>query len=448
MNNIINNDAEIVQNIRDIYRITPVNKLREVLENHFKPTKDEKKQNAEISTPVKLVDEMLNAIPTEFWKKPRRVFEPCCGKGNFVLGIFDSFYKGLLEMYPDEIERCRVIMTECLYYADLTPLNIFVTTEILKCHVQRYCGVEELDYEFNNNTGNTLKLNIQDKFRIDGFEMVCGNPPYNSSGKTATGNTLWQNFTKKSLCEMLIQNGFLLFVHPSGWRKPNTEKGRFAKLFELMTKENQMLYLEIHGLKDGQKVFNCGTRYDWYLIEKRNQYRTTIVIDEDGKKNEIDLSKLSWLPNSNYVEISKILAGEQDERCPIMYERTAYEPRRKWMSSKETSEFKYPCVHSTPKRGIRYMYSKINDKGLFGVSKVIFGESGIYSPVIDMDGKYGMTHHSIGIKVENIEEATNIGKVIESRKFDKIIQSCSYSLFGIDWNIFKELKKDFWKEYI
>jgi hypothetical protein len=448
MNNIINNDAEIVQNIRDIYRITPVNKLREVLENHFKPTKDEKKQNAEISTPVKLVDEMLNAIPTEFWKKPRRVFEPCCGKGNFVLGIFDSFYKGLLEMYPDEIERCRVIMTECLYYADLTPLNIFVTTEILKCHVQRYCGVEELDYEFNNNTGNTLKLNIQDKFRIDGFEMVCGNPPYNSSGKTATGNTLWQNFTKKSLCEMLIQNGFLLFVHPSGWRKPNTEKGRFAKLFELMTKENQMLYLEIHGLKDGQKVFNCGTRYDWYLIEKRNQYRTTIVIDEDGKKNEIDLSKLSWLPNSNYVEISKILAGEQDERCPIMYERTAYEPRRKWMSSKETSEFKYPCVHSTPKRGIRYMYSKINDKGLFGVSKVIFGESGIYSPVIDMDGKYGMTHHSIGIKVENIEEATNISKVIESRKFDKIIQSCSYSLFGIDWNIFKELKKDFWKEYI
>ncbi len=448
MNNIINNDAEIVQNIRDIYRITPVNKLREGLENHFKPTKDEKKQNAEISTPVKLVDEMLNAIPTEFWKKPRRVFEPCCGKGNFVLGIFDSFYKGLLEMYPDEIERCRVIMTECLYYADLTPLNIFVTTEILKCHVQRYCGVEELDYEFNNNTGNTLKLNIQDKFRIDGFEMVCGNPPYNSSGKTATGNTLWQNFTKKSLCEMLIQNGFLLFVHPSGWRKPNTEKGRFAKLFELMTKENQMLYLEIHGLKDGQKVFNCGTRYDWYLIEKRNQYRTTIVIDEDGKKNEIDLSKLSWLPNSNYVEISKILAGEQDERCPIMYERTAYEPRRKWMSSKETSEFKYPCVHSTPKRGIRYMYSKINDKGLFGVSKVIFGESGIYSPVIDMDGKYGMTHHSIGIKVENIEEATNIGKVIESRKFDKIIQSCSYSLFGIDWNIFKELKKDFWKEYI
>jgi len=41
----------------------------------------------------------------------------------------------------------------------------------------------------------------------------------------------------------------------------------------LMTKENQMLYLEIHGIKDGQKVFNCGTRYDWYLIQKTNQYK-------------------------------------------------------------------------------------------------------------------------------------------------------------------------------
>ena len=33
---------------------------------------------------------MLDKIPAEFWKKPQRVFEPCCGKGNFVLGIFDK----------------------------------------------------------------------------------------------------------------------------------------------------------------------------------------------------------------------------------------------------------------------------------------------------------------------------------------------------------------------
>jgi len=448
MNNIIDNNAEIVNNIREIYSIAPANKLRELIEKHFIPTNDEKKGNAEVPTPVKFVDEMLNSIPLEFWKTPHMVFEPCCGKGNFVLGIFDRFYEGLEELYPDEIERCRVIMTECIYYADLTALNVFITTEIMKCHVQSYCGLDELDFEFNNYTGDTLELNIEDMLNIKGVDMICGNPPYNAKGDTATGNTIWQDFTKKSLNEWLLPNGYLLFVHPPGWRKPNTEKGKFYGLYNLMCVDNQMLYLEIHGIKDGRKVFNCGTRYDWYLIEKTNQYKNTIIVDEDGKQNEINLSELFWLPNSNILEINKILAKNDCERCPIIQSMSAYEPRKKWMSSIQSQEFKYPCVHSTPKAGIRYMYSKVNDRGHFGVSKVIFGDSGIYKPVIDMEGKYGMTQHSMAIQVDNFEEATYISKVIESDKFDKIIQSCLYSSYAIDWNIFKDFKKDFWKEFI
>jgi hypothetical protein len=32
-------------------------------------------------------------------------------------------------MYPDKRERCNIIINECLYYADLTKLNVFITTE-------------------------------------------------------------------------------------------------------------------------------------------------------------------------------------------------------------------------------------------------------------------------------------------------------------------------------
>jgi hypothetical protein len=65
-----------------------------------------------------------------------------------------------------------------------------------------------------------------------------------------------------------------------------------------------------------------------------------------------------------------------------------------------------------------------------------------------MEGKYRMTHGAIAIQVDNLEEATYISKAIESDKFDKIIQSCLYSSYAIDWNIFKEFKKDFWKVFI
>lgn len=33
-----------------------------------------------------------------------------------------------------------------------------------------------------------------------------------------------------------------------------------------MTHENYMIKLNIHGTSDGINTFNCGTRYDWYII--------------------------------------------------------------------------------------------------------------------------------------------------------------------------------------
>jgi hypothetical protein len=451
MSSIINSidNAEIINNIREIYRIATPDKLRRLIETHFKPTNKEKEDNAEVTTPVSLVDEMLNKIPTEFWKEPKKVLEPCCGKGNFLIGIFDKFYEGLQEKYPIKTKRCQVIIEECLYFGDITTLNTFISTEILKCHILSKTEQKECNLNFNAFVGNSLKLNIGSIFKVEKFNAVIGNPPYNASGATGTGNTIWQDFTKKSLKEWIVLNGYLLFVHPSGWRKPNTARGKFTGLFELMTKDNQMLYLEIHGIDDGKKVFNCGTRYDWYLIERTEKYNETVVIDEIGVTAKLDLSILRWLPNSNIDYIIKNLVAEgDDERCQIIQSMSAYEPRKKWMSHTADDEFKYPCVHSTPKSGTRIAYSKINDKGHFGISKVIFGDSGIHTPVNDFEGKYGMTQHSMGIQTTSIVEGNEILIAIQSKKFLSIIHSCSYSTYAIEWTLFNEFKKDFWREFV
>jgi hypothetical protein len=99
------------------------------------------------------------------------------------------------------------------------------------------------------------------------------------------------------------------------------------------------------------------------------------------------MNKFGWLPNSNIDSIQNILAKEHNEKCTIIYDRTSYGADKKdRMSKTKTDEFKYPCIHSTPKNGVRYMYSNVNDRGHFGVSKVIFGESGIHNPIIDMEG--------------------------------------------------------------
>ena len=321
MNSIIDNNEDIVNNIREIYSIASPNKLRKLIEKHFIPSIEEKKKNAEIPTPIELVDEMLDKIPVYFWKTPQKVFEPCCGKGNFVLGIFDKFYEGLQDLIPINETRCQVIMTECIYYADISILNVFITTELLKCHIESYCGISP-EYEFNNNVGDTLEFDIKEKWGLEGFNAVIGNPPYQASRKKENikkgggGDLLWNKFIVMSL-KYLSQNGYLSFVHPSGWRKPEDLNGKnnskYKNLFNEMTKENQMIYLEIHNTKDGLKTFGCGTRYDWYLIEKNKKYKNTIIIDEEGIKNEIDLQTIPFLPNKNIIEIMKIISCNSEE---------------------------------------------------------------------------------------------------------------------------------------
>ena len=439
MKGIIDNNEEIVNNIREIYSIAPARKLRDLIAKHFIPTFDEKKKNAEVPTPVKLVDEMLDKMPEEFWKTPKKVFEPCCGKGNFVLGIFDRFYKGLEEMYPDEIERCRVIMTECIYYADLTPLNVFITTEIMKCHVQSRCGLDELDFKFNNYTGDTLKLNIKQIWGNVRFNAVIGNPPYNDdSGNKGKGHTLWPIFIEKSLQEWLLPNGYLLFVNPSLWRQPEHP-------LQALMKSKQIIYLEIHDEKDGLKTFKCNTRYDIYLIQNKPYEQNTIIKTQKGEIVNINLTEWAFIPNYDFEIIEKIIMGK--EKINILHSESKYEVRRPHMSHNKSDIYKYPCIYSINRSNeLSFKWSNTIENGMFNVPKVVFG-SGATGFIVDKNGDYGLTQWATGI-VDNVENLESIAKVLDSNKFREIILATSVSKAEINRKILKYFKKDFWKEFI
>jgi hypothetical protein len=242
MNNIIDNNSEIVNKIREIYTTSSSIKVRKLIEKHFIPTQEEKKKNAEVPTPVKLVEEMLGMIPPEFWKTPKKVFEPCCGKGNFVLGIFDRFYEGLADVYPDTIERCRVIMTKCIYYADLSPLNVFITTEIMKCH----CNLKELDFEFNSYIGDTLQINVEHVWGVSLKKMTTiGNPPYSTDPSKPNSRPLYDKFIEK-----YIDSELLMFVVPSRWFSGGKGLHKFR---DFMMKRKDIVFIKHED--DGKKWF-------------------------------------------------------------------------------------------------------------------------------------------------------------------------------------------------
>jgi len=77
---------------------------------------------------------------------------------------------------------------------------------------------------------------------------------------------------------------------------------------------------------------------------------------------------------------------------------------------------------------------------------VIFGDSCINEPVIDIEGDYGMTQHAIGIQVENNKEAESISKTLKSELFQSdVIKACTYAGRAFEWRIFQYFKRDWWK---
>jgi hypothetical protein len=449
----IMNNKDIIEQIKELYLSSDPGKIRKLVEKHFTPSQEEKIVRAEIPSPVVLIDEMmsneiwanLNGITKKFWTQPRKCLESCCGKGNFVLAIFDKFMKELPSTL-DVSQKCKTIIEECLIFGDITPMNVFITQELLKCHAYSYCKKDET-YKFNSFVGNSLEMSLQEEFGFENVDLVIGNPPYNSSGAVGSGNTIWQEFVKKSLNSWLKDDGLLCFVHPPPWRKPNSIRGRFNGLFQMMSHENRMLFLSMNGLETGKKVFNCGTRFDWYIIQRGAGNVSTLISDDDDKDYTLNLKKVDWLPNSMLSEVKMLMGNNDEERCKVIYSASAYEHRKPHMRHDPGDDFIYKCVHSTPKSGTRYMWSNRCDKGMFGVSKIIFGEAGLNYVIIDTEGEYGLTNGAIGIEIDSREEGELYKKFLESDKFKAILKACSFSNYRVDRCVFNSFKKQFYNSF-
>ncbi len=413
--------------------------LLELINECLKPKEIEKKKYGEVFTPMKLVNEMLDKLPKEVWEnKDLKWLDPCVGMGNFMIGVYLRLMEGLKKEISNDKKRKKHILEKMIYMCELNKKNCYIVKQIFNINNE---------YKLNVYEGDFLKFDSNKKFNTDKYDIILGNPPYNKNN-TGTGNSIWQFFVLNCL-NLIKENGYLLFVHPSTWRKPQSEKSKMRGFFDLMTKNNKMLYLEIHNSKDGMKTFGCGTRYDIYLIKKEiNNNNKTIVKDELGIISKINLTEFEWLPNYYFDEFKKILKQENDNSCELLFDCNIYETRRKWVSQKENKEYKYKLVNAINKDKIKFYYTNDNTKGMFGIKKIIFGTSGINVPLNDSKGEYGMTEHAMAIKYNNDNEAKLILECLKSNRFKELLKACNWSSFLLDWRLFTFFKKDFYKYFI
>jgi hypothetical protein len=422
----------------EIYEMSK-EEISQLINENLKINPTRKEKYGEVSTPESLINEMLNKLPKKLWLDPnKRWLDPAAGIGSFQMVVYERLFNSLESWQHDPLKRHNHIIQNMLFMYELNPQNV----KRAKAFFGEAARIVKGDF---------LKLADSRK-----YDVVIGNPPFNdsqeASGKKGGGDSLWPSFVLKSI-ELLNPKGYLAFVHPSSWRKPESVNSKTNGMFKAMAVDNQIEYLEIHSKSDGVKTFGVQTRYDWYILQNTPCFKHTNVQDETGKINSIDLRKWDFLPNCYYSEIKQILCKKREnhECLEVIYSRNQFGTDKPWMSENQTNTFKYPVIHSTPIDGARMYWSNTETPNvrisieMFGIKKVIFGESGINNIVLDLNGDYGMTQGAIGIKIESKKEGSLMKGTLESDAFKRILKALCFGNFRIDWRMFSYFRKDFHK---
>jgi hypothetical protein len=420
----------------------------DTIQQYLEPDQNNKKMFAEVFTPLFLVCDMLSKLPKRVWTNYDLVWlDPANGIGNFPVVVYYKLMSSLIDI-PNKAKRSKHIIEKMLWMVELNPVNVNVCKNIFNI----------LDPHSTPNiiTGSFLEENTIRN--LPQFDVIIGNPPYQIPVGPKNKETLWNKFVLQSLV-VLEKNGYLCFVHPSGWRDI---KGKFKQVQKELLSRN-MLYLEIHSYKDGQKTFHSGTRYDFYVVQnKLADHTKTKIKFEDGKQMVVDTTKMEFIPNRNFDIVMSLLAkdGEdqvetihdssyhtqREEKVNTLYSSSTYDYRKPYMSKTKHGSFIYPCIYSVNvKDEPRFVYSNDNTRGHFGIPKLIWG-NGSTGSIIDENGTYGLSNFAYAI-IDTPINLSNIKKVFDSKDFRHFITSLAVGQAGINTKYISLFKKDFYKNF-
>lgn len=427
---------------------TKYNKVKSIiilLRDYVKTVDVAKKEHGEVLTPFnELAKPMVNLVDkydSNFWKdKNNKVLDSSAGYGTFLILCLYKFMEGLKNVIIDEDERLKHIIENQLYYGELQSKSVFswlVSIDIENKYKTNIYWGSYLDDGFD--------YHMKTVWGVEKFDLIIQNPPYQKQkpGFTKT-QPIWHLFVQRSL-ELLKEDGYMIMVHPSGWRNVD---GVFKETQNLL-KSKQVLELHIQNEKDGMRVFGAETRYDFYILKNTTPEKETLIKCQDGSFEVVNISEMQFIPNGMFNDIVNLVAKDVDEKVEVIAD-SSYHTQRDFMSKSESTLNKYPCIYTVKSGDIPTIwYSNINSNGHFGIPKLIWSNFRISSAgcIVDEDGIYGLTQFSYAI-VDSVGNLNNIKKAFDSKEFRDLMEMCAVGDMTINRKSIATFRKDFWKEFI
>lgn len=410
--------------------------ILDYLESELEIIDKNKNEYGEVFTPLSLINEILDELPKSIWlNRDVKWLDPAAGIGHFSIVVYLRLVKSLAHAIPNETERKRHILKNMLYMVELNPANVR--------KMRHFFGAKDANISLADFLENAEKWKRD--LGTSEFHVILGNPPYQSKKeetyKGGAGNrTLWDKFITESLNSgYLRDNGFLAFITPAGWRRPESD------LYNLMTRDNRLTFLHIYGKQAGLDIFHAESRFDVYILQKgKHAAKTKKVIDEHGKVyRQFDILSWPFLPNFAYDKIRKILV-KPERGIPIIFDSSRYYAQK--LSEKKTAKFKYPVIHGITQDGLGIRYADERDDSQFGVPKVVLNFNERQYPYIDNAGQYGMSQLSFGIPIRSKTQGEQWSRAILSPFFEEILRATKWGAFQTDYRMFKYFDAKMYKK--
>jgi len=281
------------------------------------------RQGADNTTPMSLVQEMIDKIPEEIWKDTSAtILDPAAGTGTFLVAAYWKMIQA-----GDTHEN---IISNRLFACEINLVYLKIIKDKL--------GIKNIyDKDF-------LQLDLDMK-----FDVVIGNPPYQLK-ETNSRNTklLFTEFTYKA--KELGKN--VLFVLPSNYLEGN--KGPLKK-FRKFIKNNGLDSIS----DDKSQHFTVNTAGISYVYLKEES-KATYTFGEKVIKNDYSDSKI--VKNGELVEIYNKLIGFKSKMNVSRGKRNIYLKATEKYSDTPTEEFTVPMFIKTVKKEPRQVYVKPDSK--------------------------------------------------------------------------------------
>jgi len=413
-------------------------KVLSIIRQRLSIREEEKQLYGEVFTPIDLICEMFNQLPNSVWTNPNlKWLDIANGIGNFPVVAYYKLLESLKDYKPKGKTLSKYIIEDMLYMVELNPVNVHVCKKIFKMIDDK--AVPNIVIQ------DFFKLDSIQEWNIDKFNVIMGNPPYSKKAGPKKNQHIWNIFVKDSINKYSEKDGYLIMIHPSGWRNVS---GYYRDIYNLI-QERDLISLTMRDYKTGTAAFNgMSTNYDYYCLKNTLTKKNITKINDIDKNNiEIDLNDYEFIPGGMFKEF-QILKG--DNKVDIIYNSNAYETRTKHSKNPtnkiKNETFKYPIINTiTKKTGINLIYSSNKDNKIF-IPKVVWSNGTSTYPIIDNTGEYGLTQFSYGIK-DDPKNLKNIHDALNNPEFIKLMNYVKFTGHKYNYKIIGTFKKDFYKHF-